>query len=377
MSTEKKTKVWGTIAGAAVAALLISLIAQEMPAFGWGAGTGGGGSGTVTSVTATAPFAITSTATLTPNVTSSVATGTILGRAAGGTGVVSALTVLPTAVMPALTGDVTNSAGSLSTTIATSSVTLAKMADVATARFLGRVTAATGSVEAMTGTQATTLLDVATTSLKGAMSAADKAAFDEIAARPENVQARFLLAQVPTATGFRHLPLGTYALGSTIGTFTPGDGLAEGGSEACVSSNVGRIFTNAIFNSAKTGKVALSARCKLQVPTNGKTNYIGLFTVTPTIRIGIGNVFVTDNTKLLMLAEASIAATSFTGDNLYRWYSITDDGTTITYWVDNASVGTRLTSSLTANEALYFGITGTDNLLDVCTDLVIRYVPST
>lgn len=46
-------------------------------------------------------------------------------------------------------------------------ITLAKLAHIATASFLGRVTAATGDVEVLTGTQATTLLDVFTSGLKG------------------------------------------------------------------------------------------------------------------------------------------------------------------------------------------------------------------
>jgi len=62
------------------------------------------------------------------------------------------------------TGDVT---GATALTIADNAVTLAKMADVATARIIGRVTAATGDPEALTGTQATTLLDAFTSSLKG------------------------------------------------------------------------------------------------------------------------------------------------------------------------------------------------------------------
>ena len=67
----------------------------------------------------------------------------------------------------ALTGDVSAAAGSNSTTIADNAVSLAKMADIATATILGRVTAGTGDPEALTGTQATTLLDAFTTSLKG------------------------------------------------------------------------------------------------------------------------------------------------------------------------------------------------------------------
>jgi hypothetical protein len=41
------------------------------------------------------------------------------------------------------------------------------MAQISTARLLGRVGAGTGNVESLTGTQATTLLDTFTTSLKG------------------------------------------------------------------------------------------------------------------------------------------------------------------------------------------------------------------
>src|SRR5207302_10972529 len=58
-----------------------------------------------------------------------------------------------------LTGDVTGTGtGSFATTIGANRVTLANMAQVATATFLGRTTAATGNVEALTAAQATALL---------------------------------------------------------------------------------------------------------------------------------------------------------------------------------------------------------------------------
>jgi hypothetical protein len=47
------------------------------------------------------------------------------------------------------------------------SVAVSDISGVATARFIGRATAATGIAETLTGTQATALLDVATTTLKG------------------------------------------------------------------------------------------------------------------------------------------------------------------------------------------------------------------
>ena len=67
-----------------------------------------------------------------------------------------------------LTGDVTGSGtGSFAATIANDAVTNAKLANMDTARIKGRTTAGTGDPEDLTGTQATTLLDTFTSSLKG------------------------------------------------------------------------------------------------------------------------------------------------------------------------------------------------------------------
>jgi len=64
-------------------------------------------------------------------------------------------------------GDITVSASGTVWTVDNNSISNAKLAQIATARLRGRVTAATGNVEDLTGTQATTLLDIFTTSLKG------------------------------------------------------------------------------------------------------------------------------------------------------------------------------------------------------------------
>lgn len=67
-----------------------------------------------------------------------------------------------------LTADVTGSGtGSFAATIAADAVTNAKMANMATSTIKGRVTAATGDPEDLTGTQVTALLDLASTTLKG------------------------------------------------------------------------------------------------------------------------------------------------------------------------------------------------------------------
>ena len=57
---------------------------------------------------------------------------------------------LPAATLPALTGDVTTTEGTVATTIANGAVSLAKMANMATASLLGRNTAGAGAPEVIT-----------------------------------------------------------------------------------------------------------------------------------------------------------------------------------------------------------------------------------
>lgn len=67
-----------------------------------------------------------------------------------------------------LSGDISGSgATAITTTIGANAVTLGKMAQVATATFLGRATSGTGNVEALTVTQATAMLNTFTSTLKG------------------------------------------------------------------------------------------------------------------------------------------------------------------------------------------------------------------
>jgi hypothetical protein len=91
----------------------------------------GGGTGTVTSITATAPIVVTPTP-----LTS--------------TGVISLTSPLTATYMPAFTGDVTTTSGSVATVIGSNKVTLGMMATMATDSILGRATAATGNVEVLT-----------------------------------------------------------------------------------------------------------------------------------------------------------------------------------------------------------------------------------
>ena len=64
-------------------------------------------------------------------------------------------------------GDITVSGSGATWTVDSQAITLAKIQNISTSTLLGRVTAATGVTEQLTGTQATTLLDTFTSSLKG------------------------------------------------------------------------------------------------------------------------------------------------------------------------------------------------------------------
>lgn len=64
-------------------------------------------------------------------------------------------------------GDVTVGGSGTTLTVDNDAITFAKMLNIATNRFLGRVTASSGDIEELTPTQATAMLDAFTTALKG------------------------------------------------------------------------------------------------------------------------------------------------------------------------------------------------------------------
>lgn len=169
-----------------------------VPAGGGGGVTSVGGTGTVSGLTLTGT--VTSTGNLTlggtlavlPSNFASQTAATFLAAPNGTAGVPTFRTIVA-ADIPTLNQNTTGSAATLTTTrsitmsgdvswtvnfngsanvtaagtIANSAVTNAKMADMATATFKGRVTGTTGAPEDMTATQATSLLNTFTTSLKG------------------------------------------------------------------------------------------------------------------------------------------------------------------------------------------------------------------
>jgi hypothetical protein len=75
--------------------------------------------------------------------------------------------VIPDARMPDLTGDITTSEGAVATTIGNNVVTNPKLADMATSRIKGRLTAGTGDPEDLTAADVRTLLSLANIATSG------------------------------------------------------------------------------------------------------------------------------------------------------------------------------------------------------------------
>ena len=246
--------------------------------------------GTVTSVAMTMPTGFTVTGSPITTTGTLAVTTTLNGYIKGnGTGFTASATVatadlsgtLAAAQFPALTGDVTTAAGFLATTIAADAVTNAKLANMATATFKGRVTAATGDPEDLTGTQATTLLDVATGALKGLLSAADKTKLDGVATgATANSSDAFLLARA------NHTGTQTAA---TISDFNAAS-RAQTEAELLAGTNVTITPGGAGATRTLTIAAAGSVTSVSVVTANGVSGSVATATTTPAITLTLGAI---------------------------------------------------------------------------------------
>lgn len=142
---------------------------------------------------------------------------------------------LAAARMPALTGDVTTSAGSVSTTIGNNVVTLAKLADIATASFLGRNTAGTGDPEVLSVATVKTMLGLTGTNSGDVTLAGEtylSLAGQVITANPINLSGTHVTSTLPVSKG------GT----GTGTTFTAGSVLFAGASGVYAQDNANLFF---------------------------------------------------------------------------------------------------------------------------------------
>jgi hypothetical protein len=174
------------------------------------------------------------------------------------------------------TGDVT---GATALTIANDAVTNAKLANVATATIKGRVTAATGDPEDLTGTQATTLLDTFTSALKGLAPASGGGTTNFLRAdgtwaaagggSPVTVQDEG--SNITTALGtLNFVGAGVTVTGGATATVTiPGGSGSPGGSSGEVQFNNAGAFAGAADVEIEGGQLRLPAIAPPTAPAAG------------------------------------------------------------------------------------------------------------
>jgi hypothetical protein len=293
-----------------------------------------------------------------------VATATVLGRNTAGTGNVEVLTTIPTGVFPALTGDVTNSAGSLATTIATGAVSLAKMANMATSSLIYRKTAGTGAPEVNTlatlktdlgltgtnsGDQTITLTSDVTGSGTGsfattiANSAVTLAKMENRATQtfigrntagtgvPEELSvatAKTMLSLTGTNSGDQTITLTGHVTGSGTGSFattTASKMILQGTADATTSAAqfLGALGTGILKNTTTTGVLSIAANSDLPVmtatvggavptPPNNTTTFLrgdGTF-ATPSTGAPVSASYVTLGTDATLTSERVLTGTA-------------------------------------------------------------------
>ena len=286
------------------------------------AGTGG----TVTSisvVTANGVSGSVATATTTPAITLTLGDITPSSVAAVGTVTGSNLSGTNTGDQTiTLTSDVTGSGtASFATTISNNVVTNAKLATIASARIKGRVTASTGNVEDLTGTQATTLLDTFTTSLKG------------LAPGSGGGTANYLRADgtwaTPPGTGVSTFSAGT--TGFTPSTATSGavtlSGILIGANGGTGVDNTGKTITlggNLTTVGAFATTLTVTGTTSVTLPTSGTlatTGSLGQFGPTTSAEVAslitdeTGTGLLVFNTSPAFVTSVTTASTTFSAFN--------------------------------------------------------------
>jgi len=160
-----------------------------------------------------------------------------------------------------LSGDISGTGTTaITTAIGANKVTNAMLAQIATGTFHGRVTAATGDVETLTGTQATTLLNTFTSSLKGLAPASGGGTTNFLRADGTWAAAgggNTIYTGDGTLTGDRTLTSGGFNLtftGSNTATSAIARGLnlthtlvASANSDSLVALDINPTFTNGAF----------------------------------------------------------------------------------------------------------------------------------
>lgn len=175
---------------------------------------------------------------------------------------------LAAAQFPALTGDVTNTAGSLATTISNSVVTNAKLADMAQSTIKGRAAGSgTGAPVDLTSTQATAILDLFTSTLQGLVPASGGGTTNFL--RADGTFA------APSGTGITQLT-GDVTAGPGSGSQVATLAASISGAKTFTTSLTSPIFSSSSSNPATAGALRLASTDTIDWRNNANSGNVAL-----------------------------------------------------------------------------------------------------
>jgi len=271
-------------------------------------------------------------------------------------------------------GTITTSAplsgnGSVGTpaTIAAGAIALTKLATQAQATVVGNASGSgTVSPTALTATQLTALLNAATSSLPGAMTAAQFTQLTYLAARWENAQEGFLSSKISNLNyEYIKIPYTIYGAKSPLGIGT-GDASVQGAAmTGGATSGAGAYnqLTGVLYTTPKTTNFAFSFYGNFPVPSGSNNKQAGFTNVAGSHGIDLVSKLSIDATHLVLQlngASTTNAATTHVIDGNPHTYSVTWDATTVTVWVDGVSVLAQTTVTNLVDDSLVFYVYSTE-----------------
>jgi hypothetical protein len=195
-------------------------------------------------------------------------------------------------------------------------------------------------------------VNAATRSVQGAMAAADKAFLDDVYGW-QRTQYATMIAAVPALTGFGFAKVGLASLNQTTGALTD-DGNIEGG--AMKNGNAqSKVYGASIFQNTAGGNWAIFGRAILAVPSSGVNSQFGIQSANSAHSVIIASTNGIDAThwygEIFATSATDVIFTNVANANFHD-FGITDDGTTVKWWIDGSLAGSTATRTHLTTEPM-------------------------
>lgn len=224
----------------------------------------------------------------------------------------------------------------------------------------------------------TATLDVATASLKGLESAADKIIVDGVSLGAwGGARRNEMLAVVPQLTEFRAFGFDAFPASATAPTFDAG---MEGGGVQAGASASPIFITRSLFQTAKTGKGAIVWHGVYGTPTGTDVCDLGLINLGGTHHIAIRRKAIATNTHWFLNTFGGATTTEVAGtivaDTNPHNFMLAWNGTNIRFYVDNAISATLTDLTQVSDEALCCYLFNDAASTIKCSKIAIGYIPA-